>query len=176
MNYVINGGGYFANSASESLLMSITPPALRTHDSEWFRSREAERALHRPFRPGWRGSRMPRTSRFLAICPVQSSFTMSPDRQRPSSHRLTESRSFSRRQILTSKSMPVRSIGPAANAVVEVLFVGTWSGTFRAVSEIYRNGGMRGLLQGHSVTLLRVFPYAAIKFMAYDQVHHVSMV
>lgn len=34
---------------------------------------------------------------------------------------------------------------------------------------------MRGLLQGHSATILRVFPYAAIKFMAYDQVHHVGL-
>jgi len=53
-------------------------------------------------------------------------------------------------------------------------YAGTWSGAFKAGSEIYRSGGMRGLLQGHSATLLRVFPYAAIKFMAYDQVRHVS--
>ena len=33
---------------------------------------------------------------------------------------------------------------------------------------------MRGLLQGHSATLLRVFPYAGIKFLAYDQAHDVS--
>lgn len=26
-----------------------------------------------------------------------------------------------------------------------------------------------GLYQGHSVTLLRIFPYAAIKFVAYEQ-------
>src|SRR5229473_7029361 len=30
-----------------------------------------------------------------------------------------------------------------------------------------------GLFQGHSATLLRIFRYAAIKFMAYDQVHDV---
>jgi hypothetical protein len=52
---------------------------------------------------------------------------------------------------------------------------GTWSGAFKAGDDIYRSGGMRGLLQGHSATLLRVFPYAAIKFMAYDQVRHVSL-
>lgn len=36
--------------------------------------------------------------------------------------------------------------------------VGTWSGAFTAGSKIYSEGGIRGLLQGHSVTLLRVFP------------------
>ncbi|KAF5388828.1 hypothetical protein D9757_005620 [Collybiopsis confluens] len=30
-------------------------------------------------------------------------------------------------------------------------------------------------MQGHSVTLLRIFPYAAIKYMAYDQVHYLLM-
>ncbi|KAG7090970.1 hypothetical protein E1B28_010037 [Marasmius oreades] len=54
-------------------------------------------------------------------------------------------------------------------------YAGTWSGAFRAGNEIYRGSGIRGLLQGHSVTLLRVFPYAAIKFMAYDQIHHILM-
>uniref|UniRef100_A0A0W0EX90 Xylanolytic transcriptional activator regulatory domain-containing protein n=1 Tax=Moniliophthora roreri TaxID=221103 RepID=A0A0W0EX90_MONRR len=54
-------------------------------------------------------------------------------------------------------------------------YAGTWSGVFRAGSEIYRSSGIRGLLQGHSVTLLRIFPYAAIKFMAYDQIHHFLM-
>jgi len=34
---------------------------------------------------------------------------------------------------------------------------------------------MLGLFQGHSATLLRIFPYAAVKFMAYDQVHDLLM-
>lgn len=51
--------------------------------------------------------------------------------------------------------------------------VGSWSGAFSAGKEIFYQGGFRGLFQGHSATLLRVFPYAAIKFMAYDQVHYV---
>ena len=50
---------------------------------------------------------------------------------------------------------------------------GTWSGAYMAGRDIYRVSGIRGLLQGHSATLLRVFPYAAVQFMAYDQVHHV---
>ncbi|EIW57131.1 mitochondrial carrier [Trametes versicolor FP-101664 SS1] len=54
-------------------------------------------------------------------------------------------------------------------------YAGTWSGTFRAISQIYGENGFRGLLQGHSATLLRIFPYAAIKFMAYDQIEGLLM-
>jgi len=50
---------------------------------------------------------------------------------------------------------------------------GTWSGAFRAGTQIYKDTGILGLFQGHSATLLRIFPYAAVKFMAYDQVHDV---
>ena len=49
------------------------------------------------------------------------------------------------------------------------IVTGSWSGAFRAVSAIYRDTGVRGLFQGHSATLLRIFPYAAINYMAYDQ-------
>ncbi|OSX57543.1 hypothetical protein POSPLADRAFT_1174091 [Postia placenta MAD-698-R-SB12] len=54
-------------------------------------------------------------------------------------------------------------------------YAGSWSGAFRAAGHIYKENGARGLLQGHSATLLRIFPYAAIKFMAYDQVEHILM-
>lgn len=40
----------------------------------------------------------------------------------------------------------------------------------RAIKEIYANDGSRGLFRGHSATLLRVFPYAGIKFLAYEQI------
>jgi hypothetical protein len=52
---------------------------------------------------------------------------------------------------------------------------GTWSGAFRAGTQIYKESGVRGLFQGHSATLLRIFPYAAVKFMTYDQVHDVRL-
>ena len=52
---------------------------------------------------------------------------------------------------------------------------GTWTGVFRASRDIYAETGIRGLLQGHSATLIRIFPYAAIKFMAYDQIHSVRV-
>lgn len=35
--------------------------------------------------------------------------------------------------------------------------------------DINRQDGIRGLFRGHSATLLRVFPYAGIKFLAYEQ-------
>ncbi|CAE7051410.1 unnamed protein product, partial [Rhizoctonia solani] len=54
-------------------------------------------------------------------------------------------------------------------------YSGTWSGAFRAIREINQTNGLAGLFQGHSATLLRVFPYAAIKFLAYDRVHYALM-
>lgn len=36
--------------------------------------------------------------------------------------------------------------------------------------DIRRFEGARGLFKGHSATLLRIFPYAAIKFFAYEQI------
>ena len=39
--------------------------------------------------------------------------------------------------------------------------------------DINRAEGARGLFRGHSATLLRIFPYAAIKFQAYEQIRAV---
>ncbi|KAL8931625.1 MAG: hypothetical protein Q9211_006829, partial [Gyalolechia sp. 1 TL-2023] len=39
--------------------------------------------------------------------------------------------------------------------------------------DINRESGVRGLFRGHSATLLRIFPYAAIKFLAYEQIRAV---
>ncbi|KAI0693413.1 mitochondrial carrier domain-containing protein [Cytidiella melzeri] len=54
-------------------------------------------------------------------------------------------------------------------------YAGSWSGALGAGRLIYRENGILGLFQGHSATLLRIFPYAAIKFMAYDQIEHILM-
>ncbi|KAG0025510.1 hypothetical protein BGZ82_009982 [Podila clonocystis] len=48
-------------------------------------------------------------------------------------------------------------------------YAGTWTGVFKAGRDIQKAGGVRGLFQGNSATVLRIFPYAAIKFMAYEQ-------
>lgn len=49
-------------------------------------------------------------------------------------------------------------------------YAGKWTGLPIAIREIYLTNGVRGLFQGHSATLLRIFPYAGIKFLAYEQV------
>ncbi|KTW32310.1 uncharacterized protein T551_00401 [Pneumocystis jirovecii RU7] len=42
-------------------------------------------------------------------------------------------------------------------------------GFLLAGKSIWKEEGIRGLFQGHSVTLIRVFPYAAIKFLSYEK-------
>jgi solute carrier family 25 protein 16 len=49
-------------------------------------------------------------------------------------------------------------------------YTGSWTGALRAMRDIYRSDGGRGLYRGHSATLLRIFPYGGIKFLAYEQV------
>ncbi|GKZ39946.1 hypothetical protein AbraIFM66950_001688, partial [Aspergillus brasiliensis] len=52
-------------------------------------------------------------------------------------------------------------------------YSGSWFGLISAVRDIRRHEGPRGLFKGHSATLLRIFPYAAIKFLAYEQIRAV---
>ncbi|KKK19154.1 hypothetical protein ARAM_001390 [Aspergillus rambellii] len=49
-------------------------------------------------------------------------------------------------------------------------YTGSWFGLISAIRDIKRFEGTRGLFRGHSATLLRIFPYAAIKFLAYEQI------
>ncbi|KAL2000554.1 hypothetical protein VTN02DRAFT_2941 [Thermoascus thermophilus] len=49
-------------------------------------------------------------------------------------------------------------------------YAGSWFGVATAMRDINRHEGLRGLFKGHSATLLRIFPYAAIKFLAYEQI------
>lgn len=71
--------------------------------------------------------------------------------------------------------MPVCSLCLPPDAALTSYAIGTWTGAFRAGKDIYKHNGTRGLFQGHSATLLRIFPYAAIKYMCYDQIHHVCI-
>ncbi|KAL8854310.1 MAG: hypothetical protein Q9221_000796 [Calogaya cf. arnoldii] len=48
-------------------------------------------------------------------------------------------------------------------------YTGSWFGVVTAMRDINRESGLRGLFRGHSATLLRIFPYASIKFLAYEQ-------
>ncbi|KLO15237.1 mitochondrial carrier [Schizopora paradoxa] len=54
-------------------------------------------------------------------------------------------------------------------------YAGTWTGAYRAGKEIYGQTGIRGLFQGHSITLLRIFPYGGVKYMTYDSIHDTLM-
>ncbi|KAI1323035.1 mitochondrial carrier domain-containing protein [Xylariaceae sp. FL0255] len=48
-------------------------------------------------------------------------------------------------------------------------YTGSWVGLGRALGDIYTTHGVTGLFRGHLATLLRIYPYAAIKFVAYEQ-------
>lgn len=52
-------------------------------------------------------------------------------------------------------------------------YAGSWLGFYRAIKQIHSNQGFVGLFQGHSATILRIFPYAAIKFVAYEEIRAV---
>ena len=52
-------------------------------------------------------------------------------------------------------------------------YTGSWFGVVTAMRDINRVDGIRGLFRGHSATLLRIFPYAGIKFLAYEQIRAV---
>ncbi len=114
---------------------------------------------------------------FLSIVFLHDPYISRSLRPRLSSRLWTESRSSSRHPTQTSRSMLVcpllpRKRKPCSNPPDRDR-VGTWSGAFRAISQIYSENGVRGLLQGHSATLLRIFPYAATRFIVYDQVEYV---
>ncbi|ODV83173.1 hypothetical protein CANARDRAFT_30260 [[Candida] arabinofermentans NRRL YB-2248] len=47
---------------------------------------------------------------------------------------------------------------------------GSFKGMIQTIKLIYKDSGFKGLYQGHSATLLRIFPYAAIKFVCYEQI------
>ncbi|CAK7241000.1 MAG: coenzyme A transporter [Sporothrix thermara] len=49
-------------------------------------------------------------------------------------------------------------------------YSGSWAGVAHTMRIIYQQDGIMGLYRGHSATLLRVFPYAAVKFIAYEQI------
>ncbi|KAI2469415.1 mitochondrial carrier protein LEU5 [Annulohypoxylon bovei var. microspora] len=50
-----------------------------------------------------------------------------------------------------------------------VKYQGSWAGFGIAIRDIYAHDGILGLFRGHSATLLKIYPYAAIKFVAYEQ-------
>lgn len=49
-------------------------------------------------------------------------------------------------------------------------YTSSWFGVATAMKDIHHHEGLRGLYRGHSATILRIFPYAGIKFLAYEQI------
>ncbi|KAK4964356.1 coenzyme A transporter [Elasticomyces elasticus] len=49
-------------------------------------------------------------------------------------------------------------------------YTGSWFGVLAVMRDIRSTSGIRGLFRGHSATLLKIFPYAGIKFLAYEQI------
>ncbi|KAI8356709.1 mitochondrial carrier domain-containing protein [Choanephora cucurbitarum] len=68
----------------------------------------------------------------------------------------------------------VKILFQARNPIFEK-YSGRFTGVFEAGREIFQKHGIWGLFQGHSVTLVRIFPYAAIKFVALEQYRAILM-
>ena len=85
--------------------------------------------------------------------------------------------SRSTKPVLKPSSQAKTVVGPLDR--VKILFQasnpqfakysGSWNGMAAAMRDINQADGLRGLFRGHSATLLRIFPYAGIKFLAYEQ-------
>ena len=52
-------------------------------------------------------------------------------------------------------------------------YSGSMVGLVRAMQHIWLVDGVRGFFQGHSATLIRIFPYSAVKFIAYEQIRNI---
>ncbi|KNG45274.1 hypothetical protein TW65_07983 [Stemphylium lycopersici] len=108
---------------------------------------------------------------------------MAPEQEREKIKKKTDKKSM---EYLIKSGLAGGFAGCAAKTVVgpldrvKILFqtrnpqfakyTGSWSGFPTAIRDIYLSTGMRGLFKGHSATLLRIFPYAGIKFLAYEQI------
>jgi len=117
--------------------------------------------------------------RQLAICPTDDD-TIAPKTKKP------HKQSF---DYIWRSGLAGGLAGSAAKTVVAPLdrvkilfqasnpqfakYTGSWFGVVTAMKDIYKEDGTRGLFRGHSATILRIFPYAAIKFLAYEQIRSV---
>ncbi|KAK5017556.1 coenzyme A transporter [Cryomyces antarcticus] len=124
-----------------------------------------------------------RPAREPAICPTDDD-SLTPLRERP--RREINRQSW---EYVVRSGLAGGLAGCAAKTVVgpldrvKILFqasnpqfakyTGSWFGVVTAMRDIYSADGSRGLFRGHSATLLRIFPYAGIKFLAYEQIRAV---
>ncbi|TVY84687.1 Mitochondrial carrier protein LEU5 [Lachnellula suecica] len=115
----------------------------------------------------------------LAVCPTDDD-TIAPKRP----HRQKQSFDY-----LWRSGLAGGLAGSAAKTVVAPLdrvkilfqasspqfakYTGSWFGVVTAMNDIYKEDGYRGLFRGHSATIIRIFPYAGIKFLVYEQIRGV---
>ncbi|KAF2189464.1 mitochondrial carrier [Zopfia rhizophila CBS 207.26] len=124
------------------------------------------------------------TQRQSAICPTDDdAIVPQKDKMRAPQWRKVDKRSP---EYLLKSGFAGGLAGCAAKTVVgpldrvKILFqtsnpnfakyTGKWTGVPIAMKDIYITSGISGLFKGHSATLLRIFPYAGIKFLAYEQI------
>lgn len=50
-----------------------------------------------------------------------------------------------------------------------------YRGVWHALMVIYQEEGFRGYLKGNGTNIIRIFPYSAVQFAAYEQLKKVSM-
>jgi len=48
-------------------------------------------------------------------------------------------------------------------------YSGTFGGVFRALNQVSTKEGLWAHFKGHTATLARIFPYAALQYMSYEQ-------
>jgi len=118
-----------------------------------------------------------------AICPTDDDAILPRRKKEEAQKRKVDKRST---EYIVKSGMAGGLAGCAAKTVVgpldrvKILFqasnpqfakyTGSWFGVVTAMRDIYKGDGTRGLFKGHSATLLRIFPYAGIKFLAYEQI------
>ncbi len=88
----------------------------------------------------------------------------------PAPHRITDARAQAK--TIVAPLDRVKILFQSHNPQF-VKYSGSWVGVREAIRQIYHQDGPLGLYRGHSATLLRIFPYAAIKFLAYEQIRAV---
>lgn len=55
------------------------------------------------------------------------------------------------------------------NSPAVAAYAGKMSGVFKAIRFVFLKDGIYGLYRGHSAMLARIFPYAGVNYMAYEQ-------
>jgi len=152
---VASDGPALARPSSSSCVLTVRPMAAQLYASA---SADGPSALRRELTP-----RQDASPRAVSHRSIVSRSCLCVDRSASSRLSLAASRRAALRAFLglVQRHGPWPATGP--QALVSPALTG----------QIVRDEGPMGLLRGHSATLLRIFPYAAIKYMLYEEAHAV---